>query len=374
MDFDLSDDQKMLRDQAQRFLSSAVAYDGLRGRIASGGGIDADLWANVAELGWHAVAIPEAYGGLGLGTLDQCVIAEEIGKSVAPIPYVQSTALIGDLILRAASEEQKLTWLPLLASGEAIGTFAFFEGGGAPDEATMGGLLSRVRGGRLSGDKWPVMDADEATFFLVAARDEAGGVGLYRVEADADGIARTALHGFDELRVGWKLKLADVPCVRLGDGDARAILTAAFDRAAVVTAFEQLGGAQACLEMARDYALERRAFGRQIGSYQAIKHKLADMLVKIELARSNAYHAGWAADESLGELGLAAAATRLTASDAYEFAARENMQIHGGISFTWEANCHFHYRRSRLLALGLGGAGYWSRRTIDGLLASGAQH
>jgi alkylation response protein AidB-like acyl-CoA dehydrogenase len=373
MDFDLSDDQKMLREQARRFLGSAVTYDGLRAHIAEGAGIDRRLWKQVADMGWLAVTIPEACGGLGLGTLDQGVIAEELGRRAAPVPYAESAGLAVDIVLRLGSEAQKAELLPRLAAGDMIAGLAFFEGGGAPDEAAMATFRTTASGGRIAGVKSPVIDADAVDLLLVAAKDEQGRIAVFLVERGAIGIASRPLHGFDQLRLGSVLTFADTPCTRLGDGgDAGAALIAAFDRAAIVCAFEQLGGAQECMEMARDYAIERRAFGRQIGSYQAIKHRLADMLVKIELARSNAYFAGWAADHDPGAAPLAAAAARLTASEAYDFAARENTQVHGGISFTWEANCHFHYRRSRLLATWLGGERHWSRRTIAGLLAARA--
>jgi alkylation response protein AidB-like acyl-CoA dehydrogenase len=190
------------------------------------------------------------------------------------------------------------------------------------------------------------------------------------VDGTAPGVAFERLPGFDQLRGGWVLDLVDAPCERLGDDDVEAALTEMFDRAAVLTAFEQIGGADACLEMARGYAIERRAFGRAIGSFQAIKHKLADMLTNIELARSNAYYAAWALANNAADKSLAAATARVSATEAYEFAARENMQVHGGISFTWEANCHFHYRRSRLLALSLGASSHWYNRIIDELATS----
>ena len=364
MNFDLSEEQKLLRDQAQRFLNDSVSYDKLRALIQAGKAMDETLWREIAELGWLAVAIPEEYGGMGQGPLEQCVLAEELGRSVAPVPFVSSLGLAAETLLYAGTEEQKSMYLPRLASGETIGTVALFEGAGAPSESFLLSQVTRERAGHLTGHKWPVLDGGPAHLFVVSAARENGDVGLFLVDSASRGVKRARLDGFDQLRSGWAVDFADAPCVPLGARDAREVIEHVFDRAAVLTAFEQVGGAQSCLDMALAYAKERRAFGRAVGSFQAIKHKLADMLVKIELARSNAYYAGWAAANDAADSALAAASARISAIEAYEFAARENMQVHGGISFTWEANCHFHYRRSRLLAVNLGGADHWNRRVI----------
>jgi acyl-CoA dehydrogenase len=372
MNFDLSDEHKMLQEQARRYLADRLSYDALRKAILAEQPMDAALWAEMSSLGWQAAAIPEPYGGLGLGVLGQCVIAQELGRCVAPVPFVSSAGLAAEAILRAGSEAQKQRWLPAIASGEVIATVAFFEGSGAPDAADVTRFETTASDFRLTGRKWPVLDAGVANLLIVAARSADGAPGLYLVETSGAGITVEPVPGFDQLRWGYSVTFAGTVCERL-EGDATVAIEAMFDVAAVLTAFEQIGGAESALEMSRSYAIERTAFGRAIGSFQAIKHKLADMLTKIELARSNAYYAGWALSHDAHDRSLAAAATRLSATEAYEFAARENMQVHGGISFTWEANCHFHYRRSRLLALWPGTTAYWSRRLMDALLADPAQ-
>ncbi len=365
MNFDLSEDQLILRNQARRFLTETVNYDRLRKLILAGDDFDAELWARIAELGWPGVIVPEQYGGLGLSLLDQCVITEELGRAVAAVPFIASCGIAAEAILRLGSEAQKRALLPAIAAGQTRATLAFFEGAGVPDAASMSSFTTQVSHGRLSGTKFPVTDLGD--MLLVCARD-ASGIGLFVVRMDTPGVSCARIEGFDQLRGGWRVELTDVPCDRLGDRESADVLANLFDRAAVLTAFEQVGGAQAALEMAQAYALDRRAFGRVIGSFQAVKHKLADMLTKIELARSNAYYAGWAAGQNAPDAALAAASARISATEAYEFAARENMQIHGGISFTWEANCHFHYRRARLLATTLGAASFWSRRIISLLM------
>jgi alkylation response protein AidB-like acyl-CoA dehydrogenase len=370
VNFDLTDEQKMLQEQARRYLAERVGYDRLRTAIEQGDETDPALWNGMAELGWLMVGIPEEYGGLGLGTLEQCVIAEELGRVVAPVPFTSSLGLAAEAILARGSHAQKERLLPALGTGEAVAALAFFEGPGAPEHAVMDAFACTVRDGFLSGVKWPVLDGGVADHLIVAAKDAAGVVGLYCVDARGEGVARERISGFDQLRAGHVVTFTAAPAERLGTGDARAAILACFDKAAVLTAFEQVGGAEAALYMGRDYALERKAFGRAIGSYQAIKHKLADMLTKVELARSNAYYAGWAMENEAPDRALAAATARVSAIEAYEFAARENMQVHGGISFTWEANCHFHYRRSRLLAVSLGAASHWSGRIIDQLLSA----
>jgi acyl-CoA dehydrogenase len=370
MNFDLSEDQKLLGDQVRRFLRDNVGYEQLRKLIAADQEIDRPTWKAIAELGWLAAAIPEAFGGLGMGALEQCVIAEELGRVVAQVPYVTSSGMAVEAILLAGSDEQQAELLPKLAAGEHIAALAFFEGAGSPGRSGTSVIAAKVKDGRLSGRKWPVIDGGVADLYIVAAKSESDVLSLYVVDAAVQGLTRSRVTGFDQLRAGYVVDFAETPCTPLSSGDAWAVIDAVFDKAAVLAAFEAVGGAEAALEMSRNYAIERKAFGRAIGSYQAIKHRLADMLTKIELARSNAYYAGWALANGSPDRSLAAATARVSATEAYEFAARENMQVHGGISFTWEANCHFHYRRSRFLAVFLGAPAYWNDRIIDRLQAA----
>jgi alkylation response protein AidB-like acyl-CoA dehydrogenase len=267
------------------------------------------------------------------------------------------------------SQAQKATWLPRLASGESIGTFAVAEG---PGKANPRQLATTFRNGVLSGEKLPVADGDIADLAVVAAQGDHGML-LALVDLKGAGVARNPVETIDPTRSHARIVFSEAQAERIGEAAAgEGLLRRLEARAAVLFAFEQVGGAQRSLEMARDYALERYAFGRPIGSFQAIKHKLADVYVATELARANAYWGAWALSRDAAELPLAAASARISASDAYFLAARENIQVHGGMGFTWEFDCHLHYRRSKLLALALGSTRLWKDRLITQLEAANA--
>ncbi|PKB14398.1 acyl-CoA dehydrogenase [Novosphingobium kunmingense] len=352
MDFDLSDEQKMLAEQARGLLAERTPYDRLRALIDSGADWDEPLWRELAEMGFLGAAIPEAFGGLGMGELDLGVISLELGRANAAVPFFSSIVLAADAIRLAGSEEQKQRYLPRLASGELVGCFATAEGPGP--------LLGRgleLAGDALTGSKHPVADAGVAGIAVVQC-----GARLAIVDLEQAQVTRTRLDSFDQLRPHYRLDFAGARAEVMPGENAIEIL---LDRAAVQAAFEAVGGAEACLEMGRGYVMERQMFGRPLASYQAIKHKLADIAVAIELARSNAYYAGWATGTSQDDLPAAAAAARLTAIKAFELAARENLQVHGGIGYTFEANCHFYYRRERTLSVNLGNRGHWANRLLD---------
>jgi acyl-CoA dehydrogenase len=369
LNFDFTDDQRMLRDQARRFLDQRCAPAAVRAILESDEPFDRQLWAGIAELGWLGAAIPEEYGGIGLGYVELCVIAEELGRAIAPAPFSSSVYLANEAILLAGSEEQKRTYLPRLASGELIGTFALAEGSGP---VTPASLSAAVADGRLTGEKLPVPDGDIADIAVVVANGPSGPA-LFLVDLTGSNVSREAVPTVDPTRSHARLRFDNAPCELLGGrGDGWAAVEAVQDRAAALMAFEQVGGAQASLDMAADYARERFAFGRQIGSFQAIKHKLADVYIATELARSNAYFGAWALNTGSSELPVAAAAARVAASAAYFQAARENIQTHGGMGFTWEYDCHLHYRRSRLLAQTLGGERRWKDRLVSRLEARNA--
>lgn len=367
MNFDFSDDQKALRDQARKFLSEKSSLKHVRKILEGTASHDAALWSGIAELGWLGTAIPEEYGGVGLGHLELCVIAEEMGRALAPVPFGSSVYLATEALVTLGSEAQKQAWLPRLAQGEAIGTVALAEGTG-PLSARA--ITARVSGGALDGVKWPVADGLAATVAIVLARgsDEPGekGLSLYLVDLTGAGVTRTDLKTLDPSRSAAKVTFAGAKAELLGPaGQGLSAAQTILDRAAVLVAFEQVGGAQASLDMAREFALQRYAFGRQIASYQAIKHKLADMYVAIELARSNAYYGAWALSTGAPELPVAAAGARISASDAFHLASKENIQTHGGMGFTWETDCHLFYRRAKWLGHALGTTRVWKDRLID---------
>ena len=359
MNFDFSDDLKQLRDQARRFLSEQCPPAVVRRSLDGQETYAAPLWQEIARMGWIGAAIPEAYGGASLGYEGLCVLAEELGRVVAPVPFASTAYLAAEAIAAAGSDAQRTEFLPRIAEGAAIGCFALAEGNGNPSPNT---IHARVVGGRLTGAKWPVADGSIADLAVVVACDEHRQPGLFL--ADLAGVRRRELRTLDPTRNHARLEFDSTPVQRLGSAGWGAVQRV-LDRAAILFAFEQVGGADACLQMARDYALERYAFGRPIGSFQAIKHKLADVYVALELARSNAYYGAWALGADATDLPLAAATARVSATEAFHLAAKENIQTHGGIGFTWAVDCHLFYRRSKQLALAIGGAPFWKDRLVE---------
>ncbi len=359
MNFDFSDDLKQLRDQARRFLTERCPPAVVRRSLDGQETYAADLWRAIAEMGWIGAAIPEDFGGAGLGYEGLCILAEEMGRAVAPVPFGSTAYLAAEAILTAGSDAQRKEYLPKLADGSLIGCLALDEGAGAPNPAS---IHARVVGGRLTGTKWPVADGGVADIAVVVAADEHRDVGLFL--ADLTGVQRRDLNTLDPTRNQARLDFQATPVQRLGSAGWGAVQRV-LDRAAILFAFEQVGGADACLTMARDYAMERYAFGRPIGSFQAIKHKLADMYVALELARSNAYYGAWALGADASDLPLAAATARVSATEAFHLASKENIQTHGGIGFTWAVDCHLFYRRSKQLGLAIGSLPFWQERLVD---------
>jgi len=371
VNLDFSDEQKQLRDQVRRFLGEKCLPAAVRKILEGPDAFDRDLYIGLAELGVLGAAIPEEYGGVGLGDLELCVIAEELGRVLAPVPVSSSIYLAAEFLLMSGSETQKSYWLPKLSSGEAIGTFAFNEGQGrmTPDK-----VEARVEGGRVTGTKSPVADGSIADFAVVAARDESDDVSLYIVRLDGEGVTRDVLESIDPTREQARITFAGCPAELLGGkGDGWHIAGVVMDRAAILLAFEQVGGADRALEMARDYALERIAFGRQIGSFQAIKHMLADMYVSATLARSNCYYGAWALASGASERPVAAATARVSATTAFQQCAKNNIQVHGGMGFTWAFDCHLYYRRSNALSLALGGLSTWESLLIERMSVGDAE-
>jgi alkylation response protein AidB-like acyl-CoA dehydrogenase len=365
LNFDFSDDQKFLRNEVRKFLEAHCPSARVRKILDDEGkAYDADLWAGIIKQGWLGTAIPEHFGGLGLSHLELCVIAEELGRVAAPVPFMSTIGFLAEAVMLFGSEEQKSELLPKIAAGDVIGALATSEGPGilSPDA-----LQTHVRDGKISGAKVPVTDGDIATIALVLAQED-GKPGLFLVDLGGAGVTRTALQSLDPTRDAAKLVFTQAPARRLGlAGEGFEILAQILDRAAVLLAFEQCGGADRCLEMAKDYALARYAFGRLIGSYQAIKHKLADVYVKNTLARSHAYYGAWALNADASELPIAAAAARIAGCEAFWFASKENIQTHGGIGFTWEMDCHLYYRRAQQLGLVAGAPKIWKERLVNQL-------
>jgi alkylation response protein AidB-like acyl-CoA dehydrogenase len=367
MNFDFSDEQKQLRDGARRFLAEKCPPKAVREVLDGNASYDRELWNGLADMGFLGVAIPEAFGGAGAGHLELCVIAEEIGRSLAPVPFSSTVYLAAEAILLAGSEAQKSKWLPAIASGGAIGTLALFEGSGNPSPQAI--KLTAAKG-VLDGVKKPVPDGAIADFAVVAARTASTGretdISLFLVDLKGEGVETKPLTNLDPSRGQAEIIFRNCRAEPLGPAsEGWSILSRVLDRAAVLLAFEQVGGADRALEMGRDYALDRIAFGRPIGSFQAVKHMLADMYVSATLARSNCYYGAWALSTNASELPEAAAAARISATQAFQHCSKNNIQVHGGMGFTWEFDCHLYYRRSNALALSLGSLSYWEDVLID---------
>jgi len=367
MNFDFSDEQKQLRDEARKFLSEQCPPKAVRAVLDGKLAYDKGLWKGLAEMGFLGVAIPESYGGTGAGHLELCVIAEEMGRALAPVPFSSTVYLAAEALLLAGTEAQKQKWLPAIARGDAIGTLALFEGKGNPRQEAI--KLS-ASGGTLNGIKKPVPDGAIADFAIVAARTGSSGretdISLFLVDLKSEGVEARDLTNLDPTHGQAELTFKNCKAEPLGRAnEGWSIIMQVLDRAAILTAFEQVGGADRALEMGRDYALDRIAFGRPIGSFQAVKHMLADMYVSATLARSNCYYGAWALSTNASELPEAAAAARISATQAFQHCAKNNIQVHGGMGFTWEFDCHMYYRRANATALGLGSLSYWEDALIE---------
>lgn len=361
MNFDFDNDQKLLRDEAEKLLAATCPASRVNEILNSPNVTwDKDLWTTVAELGWLGINIPEEMGGLGLGEVELCALAEQLGRAVAPLPVASSIYQFAEAVKLAGTPQQQADLLPALASGEAIGCIA-----------KAGAEACTFKGGKLSGTASPVIDGGMATHAIVSVRGpRKGSMSLVLAALDDKSVTRPAIETLDPSRDAAGLTFKATKTALLGKaGEGHALLRDVENRAAIYIAFEQIGGAQKAMELARDYALERYCFGRPVGSYQAVKHTLADMFVKIELARSNAYLGAWALIGDNPALPRAAAAARVAAADAYWFAAKECVEIFGGIGTTLEAECHLHYRRAKQLALTLGGSSVWRERLVQAIEA-----
>jgi acyl-CoA dehydrogenase len=360
MEQDLTEEQRMIANQAARILERSEARATTRRVLDGTGEFDRPLWRQAVDSGWPAVAVPEAHGGLGLGPVETCLIAEQLGSAPASVPFLASSVLATQVLMLCDDPAARGHWLPRLAAGDALGSLSL---SGTP--AAENSPIPRLHDSRLDGESTPVLGGLFANFVILMAQSD-GGCRLVLCELPGAGVQRTALDTIDNGQGYARLSFVGSPARTLL-GAAAPILDSVLDYAAIVAAFSAIGGADACLAMARDYALTRKAFGQPIGSFQAVKHTLADAYALIEVARGNARYALWQWSTGQTDLRLGAGAARLSAIKAYEFVAKENIQLHGGFGVTWAADCHLHYRRSRTLALDLGSAPYWSERLVRAL-------
>jgi alkylation response protein AidB-like acyl-CoA dehydrogenase len=369
MNFALDEEQERLRATARAFLAGCSSSPQVRGAMDTPLGWDPAVWRRIAaELGWTAVIVPEAYGGLGLTQIELAVLMEEMGSVLLCAPFFSTVCLAANALVIGGSEEQKQELLRRVAAGEITATLAWTEPNGRWDAAAIEAVARRTPGGDfvLGGRKTFVLDGHSADLILVAARREGSsgvdGVSLFTLPADVAGLGRRALGTMDRTRRQAELTLDQVhaPASALlgAEGHGWPVLEKTLHLAAVALSAEQVGGAQRCLEMAVDYAKQRVQFDRPIGSFQAIKHKCANMLVQVESARSASYFAACTAAENGDDLPLAASLAKAYCSDAYFRCAAENVQIHGGIGFTWEHDAHLYLKRAKSSETLLGDASH----------------
>ncbi len=369
MYFDLTDEQQAIKSTAREFLAARYKSERIRELAGSEHGFEPADWAEMAELGWPGLALPEEWGGQGLGIVDLAVLFEEMGYALAPSPLL-STTVTALALATNGTDEQRERWLRPMASGEARGTLALFEAGGS---AAIGyfGMEAKEDGDGLilDGEKVLVMDAAGADFLLVATADGRRHI----VESEADGVTVSAEKSIDPTRRLYSVRFDGV---RVGPeatlAGAQADYLPVLWRACTAIAAESTGIAQRTMEMAVEYAKDRQQFGRPIGAYQAVSHRCAQMLLETENSRSAVYGAAWAADAEPQSLPLAASMAKAYASDAGWRVPDASLQVHGGIGFTWEHDLHFFLKRGKANAATFGDARWHRERVADLVLAEAA--
>lgn len=346
MQFAFTDEQEQLRSAVRRFLEDKSPPTEVRRLMETESGYDPEVWRQLSsDLGLTAVHVPEVFGGQGFSFAELAIIAEEMGRSLFCGPYLSSTVLGATAIMETASTAQKEELLPEIAAGECLAALAVAETSGRWD---ADGIACRVRDGKLTGTKRFVVDGHVADLLVVVAREPSDEISFHVASADSPGVARRQLEVIDPTRKLAQIDFDGAPATRLGaDIDGEAALSRILDLAAVALANEMVGGAHWLLESSVEYAKLRTQFGRAVGSFQAIKHTCADLLLAVELAKSAAYYAADAVAENDPELPVLACIAKSAAADAYMRAARDCIQIHGGIGFTWDNDTHLWFKRAK---------------------------
>jgi alkylation response protein AidB-like acyl-CoA dehydrogenase len=366
----VTEEQEELRASVRRFLADRAPITAVRELMETTDGVDAAVWRQAGEqLGLHGIAIPEEYGGAGFSFAEQAIVLEELGAALYGGPYLASAVIAATALLASPDEDARKKYLAPIASGDTIATLAFTEEDGSwePDAIRLAATaVSRgddpqqntADGWQLDGRKSFVLDGHTANLILVVART-GDTLSLFAVPAEANGLTRIALPTLDQTRKLARLDFTGVPATLIGSvGDGVGVLSHTLDVAAIAQAAEQLGGAQRALDMAVGYAKVRHQFGRPIGSFQAIKHRCADLLLEVESLRSAVQYAAAAVAEDSAEVPTVASLVKAYASDVYFHVAAENIQIHGGIGFTWEHDAHLYFKRAKASELFLGDASY----------------
>jgi alkylation response protein AidB-like acyl-CoA dehydrogenase len=348
VDFAFTEEQDELRKMVRGLLADVSSEERVRELMDTEAGYDPKVWRQLAELGLTGLAIPEEHGGAGMSAIEVGVVAEEAGAALLCAPYLSTVGFATPALLLSGDETANADYLPGIASGETIATLAYTESAGSPDPAAGSTTATADGDGwRITGQKTYVLDGHVASLILVAANTDAG-LSLFAVSGDADGLTCTALNTLDQTRKQAQLDFANAPARLIGvDGAAGAVLERALELAAITLAAEQVGGAQRALDQAVEYAKVRHQFGRPIGSFQAIKHTCADMLLEVESARSAAYYGLWASAELAEDLPVVANLTKAYCSEAFSHVTAKNIQVHGGIGFTWEHPAHLYFKRAR---------------------------
>lgn len=364
MKFGFTDEQNALRATIREFLAAKSPETEIRRLMATDIGYDPAVWKQMAgEMGLHGLAIPESYGGAGFTHVELGIVFEEMGRAAFGGPFFASVALGAAVLVSTDDENAKADYLPGIASGDLIATVALVEPNGSWD---LDGVHMEARadgpGYRLSGTKLFVVDGHNADLIFVAARID-GELSVLAVGADAEGLTCTPLATLDQTRKQSRLDFSNVYARLIGRvGDGRRLFSRVTDLAVVALASEQVGGAQRVLDASVDYAKVRVQFGRPIGSFQAIKHKCADMLLQVETAKSASYYANWAATEAPDELPMVASMAKSYCSEAFMRCAADTIQIHGGIGFTWEHFAHIYFKRAKSSELLFGDPAYHRKR------------
>jgi alkylation response protein AidB-like acyl-CoA dehydrogenase len=351
-DFAFSEEQDALRATVRRFCDERSPSSEVRRLMETTEGFDPDVWKQLAnELGLTGMHIPEELGGSGFTFVELTIALEEMGRALLCAPFFSSICLGANAILNAGTDAERKELLPPIASGDVRAALAFTEPSG---DWTLDGIALQADGTKLSGTKTYVLDGHTADLIVVAAREN-NGISFFTVTSESAGLKRTPLETLDMTRKQAELVFDGVEASRLGEAGAGAdALRKTLEQAAVCLAAECVGGSEKTMEMAVQYAKDRYQFGRPIGSFQSIKHKCADMLLRLESAKSAAYYAAWAAAEDNEELPVASSLAKAYCTESYFANSRENIQIHGGIGFTYEHDCHLYYRRAKSSELYLG--------------------
>jgi alkylation response protein AidB-like acyl-CoA dehydrogenase len=363
MTFGTSEEQEELRDSVRRFVADRAPLPRVR-ELMDAGQIDLEVWSQAgAQLGLQGIAIPEEYGGSGFSFAEQAIVLEELGAGLYGGPYLASAVLAATALLASPDEAARQRLLPGIAAGETIAALAFTEDDGSWDPASI--RLAAAKSGEgwvLDGHKSFVLDGANAGLLLVVAVAD-GGLSLFAVDAAADGLATTALPTLDQTRSLARIEFAAVPAELIGSaGDGAAIMNRVLDVAAIALAAEQLGGAQRALDITVDYTKTRHQFGRPIGSFQALKHRMADLLMEVESLRSAVAYAASAVADGSDEVPALASLLKAYASETYFHVAAEMIQMHGGIGFTWEHDAHLFFKRAKSSELFLGDGAYHRER------------